>query len=131
MIPFTTEHLGVDVQHIAPDGSEIRLLGRVNGGSFCHCTLRPGTTSLPVRNRTVEEIWYFLEGQGQVWRKQGQREEIVDVSPGTALTMPAGTHFQFRNTGTGPLRFVIATMPPWPGAQESEDVPGPWAVVDA
>jgi mannose-6-phosphate isomerase-like protein (cupin superfamily) len=126
MIPFATKRLPEDVEHIAPDGSEIRLLGRVNGGSFCHCTLPEGKTSLAVRNRTVEEIWYFLEGEGQVWRKQGQREDVVDVSPGTGLTMPAGTHFQFRNTGAGPLRFVIATMPPWPGAHESEDVTGPW-----
>jgi len=126
MTSFTTKRLARDVDHIAPDGSEIRLLGRVNGGSFCHCTLPAGTTSAAVRNRTVEEVWYFLEGQGQVWRKQGEREETVDVSPEVCLTMPAGTHFQFRNTGPGPLCFVIATMPPWPGAGESEDVAGPW-----
>jgi mannose-6-phosphate isomerase-like protein (cupin superfamily) len=91
--------------------------------------LPPGATSRAVRNRTVEEIWHFLEGRGQVWRQRGEREEVVDVSPGTGLTIPAGAHFQFRNTGAAPLRLVIATMPPWPGAHESEDVTGPWSAM--
>ena len=26
-------------------------------------------TSSPVAHRSVEELWYILEGQGEVWRK--------------------------------------------------------------
>ncbi len=113
---------------LAPDGSEIRVLTSAERGSSVHCTLPLGKVSRAMAHRTVEEIWYFLEGQGQVWRKQGDREEVVDVSPGVSLTIPVGTHFQFRNTGDVSLRIVIATMPPWPGEEEAYGVDGYWPI---
>jgi mannose-6-phosphate isomerase-like protein (cupin superfamily) len=91
-----------------------------------HCTLPPGGVSKAVMHRTVEEVWYFLEGAGQVWRKSGGEEDVLDVSAGLSLSIPLGTHFQFRNTGTTPLRFVIITMPPWPGADEAVRVADHW-----
>jgi mannose-6-phosphate isomerase-like protein (cupin superfamily) len=110
----------------APDGSEIRLLPATGRASMVHCTLPPGKVSLAVAHRTVEEIWYFLEGQGEVWRKLGAREEVVQVSPGVSLTIPLGAHFQFRNSGDTPLRFVLATVPPWPGDNEAYRVADHW-----
>jgi mannose-6-phosphate isomerase-like protein (cupin superfamily) len=112
----------------APDGSEIRLLPATGRASMVHCTLPPGKVSLAVTHRTVEEIWYFLEGQGEVWRKLGAREEVVQVSPGVSLTIPLGAHFQFRNSGDTPLRFVLATVPPWPGDNEAYRVADHWEV---
>ena len=50
------------------------------------------------------------------------------MSPGVSLTIPLGAHFQFRNTGEAPLRFVIVTMPPWPGEDEAYGVEGHWTV---
>ncbi len=104
---------------LAPDGSEIRLLHQLDGVSVAHCTLPVGAASIPVRHRTVEEVWFFLSGAGQVWRKQGEREQVLDVGPGISLTIPLGTDFQFRNTGDAPLEFLIATTPPWPGEDEA------------
>ena len=77
-------------------------------------------------HHTVEEIWYFLAGQGELWRKQNGRSEIVDVKPGTAITIPVGTHFQFRSHGPEPLAAVAITMPPWPGEGEAYEVEGTW-----
>lgn len=111
----------------APDGSEIRLLVETERGSSVHCELPAGGVSKAVRHRGVEEIWFFLSGNGEVWRKAGDVEEIVEARPGLALTIPAGVHFQFRNTGEGPLRFVLTTMPPWPGEDEAVAVEGPWS----
>ena len=111
---------------LAPDGSEIRLLSSTRRGSMVHCTLNPGQVSRPVAHRTVEELWYILEGAGQVWRRLGEEERIVDVSPGGSLSIPAGAHFQFRAVGARPLRIAIVTMPPWPGAEEAYGVAGPW-----
>ncbi|MDE2858843.1 MAG: cupin domain-containing protein [Chloroflexota bacterium] len=108
-----------DYDALAPDGSEIRLLHQLEGASVVHCTLPVGAVSIPVTHRTVEEIWYFLGGQGQVWRAQGSREQVLDARPGVSLTIPLGTHFQFRNTGDVPLEFVIMTTPPWPGEDEA------------
>ncbi len=104
---------------LAPDGSEIRLLHSLSGVSVVHCRLPAGAVTVPVRHRTVEEVWFFLAGAGQVWRKQGEREQVLDVAPGQSLTIPLGTDFQFRNTGNVPLEFIIATTPPWPGEDEA------------
>jgi len=119
---------GANYDTLAPDGSEIRLLSATSRGSMVHCTLNPGEVSMAVAHRTVEEVWYFLEGTGHVWRREGSRERIVNVAPGASLSLPVGTHFQFRTTGNRPLRFIIVTMPPWPGEDEAYPVPGHWPV---
>ena len=121
-----TNQLPIDYTVLAPDGSEIRELVSVGGASMVHCTLPPGKTSIAVAHRTVEEVWYVLHGQGQVWRKREGSESIVDVSPGTALTIPLVTSFQFRNTGDEDLRFIIVTIPSWPGDDEAYQVDGQW-----
>ena len=123
---FDTLPLPSHYDYLAPDQSEIRLLLTATGGGLCHCTLPPGQVSTAVTHKTVEEIWYFLQGQGEVWRKQGDQEDCVTVVAGVCLTIPLGTHFQFRNTGEENLCFVIATMPPWPGADEAIEVQGYW-----
>ena len=119
MRPFESGLVSDDYDALAPDGSEIRLLHELKGASVVHCTLPVDAVSIPVKHRSVEEIWYFLAGQGQVWRAQADREEVLDVRPGISLTIPLGTHFQFRNTGDVPLEFLIATTPPWPGEDEA------------
>ena len=113
---------------LAPDGSEIRELVAVSGGSMVHCTLPSGATSAAVVHRTVEEVWYFLQGRGQVWRKSESAESVVDVQPGVSLNITVGTHFQFRNTGTEPLCIIIVTIPPWPGEDEAVRVEDYWDV---
>jgi mannose-6-phosphate isomerase-like protein (cupin superfamily) len=110
----------------APDASEIRLLLNGERGGMCHCTLQAGNTSIAGVHKTVEEIWYCLQGQGQMWRKEGKNTSIVDISPGVCLTIPTHTQFQFRNTGTVPLCVIITTMPPWPGPEEWIEVAGYW-----
>jgi mannose-6-phosphate isomerase-like protein (cupin superfamily) len=121
-----TKALKPNADYLAPDGSEIRLLPTMKGGGLAHCTLPSGSTSSPVSHRHVEEIWYVLEGQGDVWRKSAGAENTVGVSAGISLTIPPRTSFQFRNTGAGPLRILIVTMPPWPGPQEAEKAAGVW-----
>jgi mannose-6-phosphate isomerase-like protein (cupin superfamily) len=78
-------------------------------------------------HRTVEEIWFFLAGRGEMWRRQGEREEIVPVDPNVCITIPVGTHFQFRSFGYEPLAALGVTMPPWPGEGEAYPVEGKWA----
>lgn len=125
---FDYTELRANYDVLAPDGSEIRLLSQASRGSMVHCTLGPGQVSVAVAHKTVEEVWYLLEGSGQVWRRWEDQEHVVDVAPGGSLSIPVGTHFQFRATGGGPLRFVIVTMPPWPGEDEAYRVPGHWPV---
>ena len=104
----------------------MRTLLALAGGSVAHFTLTAGGTSAAVAHRTVEEIWFFLRGRGEMWRRQDGREEIVAVEPGVSLTIPLGTAFQFRSTDDEPLAFLAVTMPPWPGAEEAYAVAGRW-----
>jgi len=77
--------------------------------------LEAGQTSVAVVHRTIEEFWYFLSGRGELWRRQGEREEVVAVGPGTCLTIPTGTRFQFRAGPAEALEALGITLPPWPG----------------
>jgi mannose-6-phosphate isomerase-like protein (cupin superfamily) len=126
---FSTKLLPKTRDAVAPDGSDVRILLGLTGGGMAHFELAPGATSVAVAHRTVEEIWFFLGGRGEMWRKQGEREESVQVGPGVCLTIPLGTHFQFRSFGPEPLAAIGVTMPPWPGEGEAYPVEGKWAGV--
>jgi mannose-6-phosphate isomerase-like protein (cupin superfamily) len=121
-----TKILGAAPDAYAPDGSEVRLLAALAGGSFAHFTILPGQVSAAVSHRSVEEIWYVVAGVGEVWRKLGDEESVTPVAPGVALTIPLGAHFQFRAGPEAPLSFVAVTMPPWPGPEEAFAVAGRW-----
>ncbi len=111
---------------LAPDGSEVRILASSERGSMSHFTLLPGQVSFAVFHLTVEEIWYILAGQGQMWRKSVVDESITELRTGLSLVIPVGTSFQFRSEGDTPLHAVGITMPPWPGMDEAVFVLGKW-----
>lgn len=119
--------------YISPDGAEIRLVLRpeVEGvvhHSVCEATFKPGQVSRAVRHRAVEESWYVLEGEGDVWRcppgAGPDRGGITHVVPGDALDIPPGFAFQVRAWTQGPLRLLCSTAPPWPGPDEAVPVEG-------
>jgi mannose-6-phosphate isomerase-like protein (cupin superfamily) len=113
--------------HLPPEDHEVRVPLLKKGGLLVHCTLLPNNTSLAHYHKTIQEVWYFVQGKGQVWRKQGDVEQIVDVEPGTTLTIPTKAHFQFRNTSHDEsLCFLVVTIPSWPGPQEAVRVAGAW-----
>jgi len=122
---FQTKPLPKDRDAVAPDGSDVRVLLQVRGGGLAHFELAAGQTSVAVRHRSVEEIWFFLSGAGEMWRKSGEEEEVVAVSSGVCITIPLGTSFQFRATDEAALVAIGVTIPPWPGAGEAEIVSGP------
>jgi mannose-6-phosphate isomerase-like protein (cupin superfamily) len=123
---FETKPLPPGPDAVAPDGSHVRVLLRVRGGGLAHFELAAGQTSVAVRHRSVEEIWYFLRGTGEMWRSSGDDSEVVNVSTGVCVTITLGTAFQFRATGNEPLAAIGATIPPWPGDGETAIVSGPW-----
>jgi len=111
----------------APDGSAVRILCATGRGSMIRFTLGAGAVSQAMRHKTVEEIWYVVAGRGRLWRKAGDVEDITELAPGVSLVVPPAAAFQFRSDGRGPLAIIAVTMPPWPGADEAELVPGTWA----
>jgi mannose-6-phosphate isomerase-like protein (cupin superfamily) len=126
MTEFEATRLPLAMTETAPDGLDVRVLLRLHSGSMAHFELAPGAVSRAVSHRTVEEIWFVLSGSGELWRKQGAREEIIPLAPGVCLTVPLGTHFQLRATGAVPVSAIAVTMPPWPGNDEAVTVSGPW-----
>jgi len=122
-----TKTLSAQRDAVAPDGSDVRVLLEVGRGGMAHFELGPGETAVAIKHRTVEEIWYFLTGRGQMWRMTADGEEsIVDVGPGASISIPLGTTFQFRSFGFEPLSAIGATMPRWPGSGEAIRAEGPW-----
>lgn len=121
-------HRSSDPDVIAPDGSEIRLLvderHLATGASMVEVVLPAGQVSRPVYHRTVEEVWYILEGSGQVWRcppgtASSAETPSVAVGQGDALAIPTGWRFQFSADPSAALRFLCVTIPPWPGEDEA------------
>jgi mannose-6-phosphate isomerase-like protein (cupin superfamily) len=126
MNDFEAIHLPSRPTAIAPDGSDVRVLLGLKGGGLAHFELGPNQISKAVTHRTVEEIWYFLSGRGEMWRNQNGHSNVVDVHPGVCLSIPLGTQFQFRSFGSEALAAIGATMPPWPGESEAIIVSGVW-----
>ncbi len=124
---FADMRLPGSADAIAPDGSHVRVLLRLGGGSMAHFALDPDQVTRPVAHHSVDEIWYVISGHGEMWRRQPGHEETVPLRPGTCVSIPAGTSFQFRCGSDGPLAIVAITMPPWPGDGEAYVVTGPWA----
>jgi len=126
MQDFETRRLPQRPDIVAPDGSDVRVLLRTGRGSMAHFELAPGRASEAIRHRNVDEIWFVLSGRGEIWRKLDGREEIAALDSGICVTIPAGTHFQFRAVGGAALAAIGVTMPPWPGPEEAIPVPGRW-----
>jgi mannose-6-phosphate isomerase-like protein (cupin superfamily) len=124
--PYEIKMLGEGVDATAPDGTAVRLLLSLAGGSMAHFELPAGAVSQAVTHRTVEEIWFVVSGGGSIWRSQSGVEGAEPLAPGTSLTIPLGTAFQFRADAGSALAFVAITMPPWPGMDEAVPVEGPW-----
>jgi mannose-6-phosphate isomerase-like protein (cupin superfamily) len=123
---FTTRQIGATPDVIAPDGSEVRILCQTGRGSMAHFRLAPGAVAKAVAHRTIDEVWYVVAGRGRMWRRHGDREEIVLLQEGLSLSIPQGTQFQFHSDDHAPLAVVGVAIPAWPGDDEAYVVEGPW-----
>ncbi len=96
------------------DGSTIReLCGIPSGGtvnqSLAEATLEPGQSTQRHYHREAEEIYFVLEGAGDLWL-DGER---AAVGPGDAVPIPPGARHVIRNSGPGQLRFLCCCAPPF------------------
>ena len=68
--------------------------------------LKPGTsegTHIHEKESALEEIYYFLEGQGEMWIGT----ETINVKAGDAILVPPGVEHGFKNSGLAPLKLVL------------------------
>jgi mannose-6-phosphate isomerase-like protein (cupin superfamily) len=110
----------------SPAGADVRFLVDGDTGSMIHSTVPPHQINKAVVHATVSEFWYVLEGHGELWRDDGVESSITVLVPGTAIDIPVGTAFQYRNVSDVDLKFICITMPPWPGDSEAAYVKGKW-----
>jgi mannose-6-phosphate isomerase-like protein (cupin superfamily) len=111
----------------SPLGAHIRFLMDGPHGNMIHPTVPPGMVGRACRFRTIDEYWYVLSGEGDIWRRAPDgRESITRLIPGVCIDIPLGTSFQYRCTGHVPLVFTCTALPPWPGDDEAVIMDGPW-----
>jgi mannose-6-phosphate isomerase-like protein (cupin superfamily) len=94
--PFTTK-----------DGSTIRELHHTDEQSLAEATLGPGRATERHYHARTEEIYFVLEGEGEMEVDGEQRR----VTPGDAVLIPAGAWHQIR--AETPLRFLCCCAPPY------------------
>jgi mannose-6-phosphate isomerase-like protein (cupin superfamily) len=110
----------------SPAGADIRFLMDGETGNMIHSTVPPYQVNKATVHATVSEFWYVLGGHGEIWRDDGVESYVTVLVPGTAIDIPVGTAFQYRNVSDVDLTFICISMPPWPGDSEATYVKGKW-----
>jgi mannose-6-phosphate isomerase-like protein (cupin superfamily) len=110
----------------SPAGADIRFLMDGETGTMIHSTVPPHQVNRATVHATVNEFWFVLAGHGEIWRDDGVESCVTPLLPGTAIDIPVGTAFQYRNVSDTDLTFVCVSMPSWPGDAEASYVQGPW-----
>src|SRR5260370_41591376 len=74
----------------------------IQAANFCmgHVTLEPNGGQVPWHNQDQEEIYFILEGTGEMCLG----EERKTVTAGQAVYIPSGGFHQVTNTGSTPMR---------------------------
>jgi hypothetical protein len=117
LIGFDTRRIAEAPDAIAPDGSEVRLLGVLPRGSMAAFRLAPGPCRRPWPTAPSRRSGTSSPGRG-MWRRLGEAEEVTEVGRGVSVTIPTSAHFQFRCDGGEPLEAVAVTMPPGPAPRK-------------
>ena len=67
----------------SPAGADIRFIMDGANGNMIHSTVPPKQVNRATIHQTVSEFWYILEGQGEIWRRDGVSERITPGLPST------------------------------------------------
>ncbi len=99
---------------VTADGSTIReLFGLPTGGvehqSLAEATLAPGQATQRHYHRASEEIYFVLDGEGEL-ELDGERRR---VGAGEAVAIPPGAWHELRAEGDRPLRILCCCAPPY------------------
>ena len=99
---------------VTADGSTIReLFGLPTGGvvnqSLAEATLAPGQATQRHYHRRSEEIYFVLDGIGEM-ELDGERRRVV---AGDAIAIPPGAWHELRAEGDSPLRILCCCAPPY------------------
>ena len=81
----------------------------IQAGSFSlgYVTLEPDGGQVPWHNQDQEEVYFVLEGTGEMWLGEERRV----VSSGQAVFIPPGVFHQMTNLGRTPLKMLYCYGP--------------------
>jgi mannose-6-phosphate isomerase-like protein (cupin superfamily) len=89
------------------DGSEIREFHHTSAQSLAEASLAPGQSTERHYHAASEEIYFVLEGDGEL-EIDGERTQ---VAVGDAALIPAGAWHEI--SAASPLRFLCCCSPPY------------------
>ncbi len=91
--------------------------------------LDPGGGQVPWHNQEQEEIYFILEGEGEMCLG----EERSEISAGQAVYIPSGVYHQLTNTGDHPMKMIYCYGPAGDVAHWRQELDGtlPRAGVEA
>jgi len=92
---FATRRIAEAPDAIAPDGSEVRLLGSSRNGSMASFRLQRKPCREPSPIAPSRRSGTSLAEPGACGASSAIAEEIVEVAAGVSITIPTGAHFQF------------------------------------
>lgn len=94
-----------------------------------HVTLEPRGGQVPWHNQEQEEIYFILEGEGEMCLGEERRT----LKAGQAVYIPPGVYHQLTNTGDAPLRMLYCYGPAGDVAHWRQELDGtlPRAGVEA
>jgi mannose-6-phosphate isomerase-like protein (cupin superfamily) len=75
--------------------------------SMGHVTLEPGGGQVPWHNQEQEEIYFIIEGSGEMCLGGEKRA----LHAGQAVYIPSRVFHQLTNTGTAPMRMIYCYGP--------------------
>lgn len=84
----------------------------------------PGGSTPAHEHRTVESMYYILEGRGEI--PGGKGKKGAKVAAGMAVHFPAGSVHGIRNTGRSKLVYLSCHAPPY----EIEELYQHWRATD-
>lgn len=77
--------------------------------SVAEVTITPGGCSTRHYHLQAEEVYYILQGQGQM----AIGGEVCPVGPGDAIVIPPFSQHLIRNIGVEELMMVVTCAPAW------------------
>lgn len=85
---WTTKKLPRDADRLSPSStSEIRLLPSFPEGEIVHATAFADQASEPGSIEGFGELFYILEGKGELWRATGELESLTQLTARRCVTI--------------------------------------------
>ncbi len=93
---------------------------QASGFAMGHVVLDPSGGQVPWHNHDQEEVYYVIEGAGEICIGNRRRP----ITAGEAVYIPSGAFHQLTNTGETPLKMLYCYSPSTPVAHWRQELEG-------